>query len=209
VLGWPVLASYGMTEACSQIATQALGCLDSAYRPAPIPLLPIWRAETEPDGRLRIAGPALFSGSLAWNGSGWIYQPRIGEWFVTRDRVGLGADGLTPLGRADAMVKVLGELVDPGSIERELSGLAGGWLRPDGFVVLAIPEARTGHALVPVFDASTDAVAIATLLADYQQRVPGYLRLREPVLLDGFPRSPLGKPRRAEILRRIAGDPSG
>jgi o-succinylbenzoate---CoA ligase len=206
-LGWPVLASYGMTEAASQIATQSPLDLDSPFRPAPIPLLPIWRARTTADGLLRISGPALFSGTLGWNGSGWTYQERTGEWWPTQDRVELVADGLTPLGRADALVKVLGELVDPGGIERELLGLSGGWLRPDGFVVLAVPDDRTGHALVPVFDASIHAGAISNLLADYRQRAPGFLRLREPRLLDDFPRSPLGKPLRAEILRKIAGDP--
>ena len=63
-LGWPVLASYGMTEAGSQIATQELASLTAAYEPAPLPLLPVWQAQLEDDGRLLIAGEALFSGTL-------------------------------------------------------------------------------------------------------------------------------------------------
>ena len=43
-LGWPVLASYGMTEACSQIATQRLSSLGKPFGEAGMELLPIWEA---------------------------------------------------------------------------------------------------------------------------------------------------------------------
>ena len=204
-LGWPVLASYGMTESASQIATQSPDCLGSAYRPAPIPLLPIWRAETGDDGLLRISGPALFSGTLQQEPDGWIYQQRSSEWFVTRDRVDLCEMGLSPLGRADAMVKVLGELVDPTLIEKELQDLSGGELRPDSLVVVALPDARAGHALVPVVDATEDLAVVNCILKRYHERAPGYLRLADLRVMEDFPRSPLGKPRRAAILGRLAG----
>jgi acyl-CoA synthetase (AMP-forming)/AMP-acid ligase II len=107
------------------------------------------------------------------------------------------------MGRADSLVKVLGELVDPETIERELAALADGRLAPGMYAVVAVPDARAGHALVPVFDAATDPALIAAVLASYARQAPGFRRLRPAVRLADFPRSPLGKPRRAEITAAI------
>jgi len=79
-LGWPVLASYGMTEAASQIATQSLAALDAPYEPTPIPVLPIWQTKLGDDDQLLIAGPALFSGSLFSDGKAWTYLARTSPW---------------------------------------------------------------------------------------------------------------------------------
>lgn len=203
-LGWPVLASYGMTEAASQIATQPLSSLEEIYHSSPIPLLPSWQAELTPDGCLRICGASLYSGILTMNDHGWVYTPRNGTWHETRDRVAIGPGGLTPLGRADGCVKVLGELVDPAEIERMIYQLAAGRLRPDALVVVAIPDARSGHALVPVINAAAESGPVDDWLDIYQKKSPGFLRLREAVRLDAFPLSPLGKPRRTEIASMVA-----
>ncbi len=202
-LGWPVLASYGMTEAGSQIATQGFSMLETVYQSAPIPLLPLWRAEICPDQTLRLAGPALFSGTLVRKNEAWVFNPRFSEWHQTQDRVALANDSLTPLGRADHLVKVLGEIVDPEAIERELAALSNHQLPPGSFAVVAIPDARAQHALIPVFDASLDPDLIAALLTTYARQAPGFRKLQPAVRLEAFPRSPLEKPRRAEILAAI------
>jgi len=204
-LGWPVLASYGMTEASSQIATQALSSLHDIYQPAPLPLLPIWQAHTTPEQQLRITGPALFAGCLVRDNEHWIYQPRETQWYLTADRALLANGCLTPAGRADAVVKVLGELVDLETIERELAALAGGALAPGMFAVVAVPDARAGYALVPVFDAAVDPALITSVLSSYARHAPGFRRLRPAVILARFPRSPMGKPRRAEIAAALDG----
>ena len=202
-LGWPVLASYGMTEAASQIATQSLAALDAPYEPAPIPVLPIWQTKLGDDDQLLIAGPALFSGSLFSDGKAWTYHARTSPWHETRDRVKLDAQGITPLGRIDTLVKVLGELIDPQSIEHELIALSKGKLALQCLVVIAIPDPRGEHALVPVFDASVDHDLMRQILASYAESAPGPRRLREAVMLDRLPLSPLGKPLRTEILCMI------
>ena len=202
-LGWPVLASYGMTEAASQIATQDFTSLHQTYQPAPIPLLPIWRAETTPGETLRISGPALFSGMLIRENDNWSFLARATAWHETSDRVWLENNDLTPLGRADLRVKVLGELVDLEMIERELCDLSTGKLAPGMFVVVAIPDARTEHALVPVFDAALNEDFVRDALSTYAKQAAGFRRLGPAVMLGNFPRSPLGKPCRAEIAAEI------
>jgi O-succinylbenzoic acid--CoA ligase len=198
-LGWPVLASFGMTEAGSQIATQELAALDQPFEPAPLAVLPIWRTRVVPDGQLRIAGPALFTGSLVAAYGGWRYQPREGEWHATTDRIALSDGKLTPLGRLDAVVKVLGELVDPAAIEAELLALAEGALRVGAVAVAAVADERVGHRLVPVFEATVAADLIEGVLAAYHRQAPGFRRLQAAVRVAGLPRSPLGKLRRAEL----------
>lgn len=198
-LGWPVLASFGMTETASQLATQRTGELDRPYRPAPLPLLPGWRAEVGEDGRLRVRGPALFSGVVVRVAGSWTFQRRAGDWHVTSDLAMVDDHGITPLGRADALVKVLGELVDPTAIERELVEIANGAIDPASLVVVALPDERAGRRLVPVFDAAVPKHTAADALAIYERNAPGFRRLSDPVFLKQFPRSPLGKPLRTAI----------
>ena len=195
-LGWPVLASYGMTEAASQIATQGLDQLQGRYQPSPIPLLPIWDAGVSSEGILSIAGSALFSGYLY---AGQFY-PRETDWHTTSDRVILENKTITPLGRADHLVKILGELVDPEAIERELVSISQGELSPGTFAIIAIPDERAGSALVPVFDFSVNPDTIKTTLSLYQKQAPGFRRLGPSVVVEKLPLSELGKLRRSELV---------
>lgn len=203
-LGWPVLASYGMTEACSQIATQALEVLDSSYTDHPMPLLDIWDARVAEDGRLEISGPALFTGMLRHDGVRWVYTRREGDWHTTSDRVLLEDRALSPQGRADTLVKVLGELVDPESIEREIIAISGGKIIAGSFLIAAVPDERAGARLVPVAEKSVDHEAFSAALERYAEQAPGFRRLQAPVFVQLIPKSPLGK-----ILRSDAGKLAG
>ncbi len=186
-----------MTETGSQIATQELELLDMSYEVAPMPLLPIWNARIDEKGVLKISGDALFSGYL----SDGIFSPRRDDWHRTSDRAELDGRNLTPLGRADLLVKVLGELVDPEEIERELVEISEGRLATGSFVVAAIPDERAEHLLVPVFESGPPRNFLLDILASYTRGAPGYRRLSSPVILEKLPRSGLGKPLRAEIAR--------
>lgn len=198
-LGWPVLASYGMTEAGSQIATQGLHLLDKPYQPAPISLLPIWDARVDDEGILSLSGPALFSGYVSGNQ----FTPRESAWHATSDRVFLENHSVSLLGRADALVKILGELVDPEAIEREMIAFSGDLLRSGTFAVIAIPDARAGSALVPVFEASVHPSVIEATLSRYEKQAAGFKKLRPGAIIEMFPRSALGKLRRSELAAMI------
>ncbi|HVJ47120.1 MAG TPA: AMP-binding protein [Luteolibacter sp.] len=202
-LGWPVLASYGMTEACSQIATQPLDLLDSPYQIGNIPLLDIWDARSGDEGILEISGPSLFSGALVRGDSGWNYVARSSDWHRTSDRVRLDGRLLSPLGRADAIVKVLGELVDPEEIERELIGYSDGKLIPGTFAVVALPDERAEHRLIPIFEKTVDPELVLNVLSRYQTHALGYRRLQPPLFTEVIPRNELGKIQRA-LLQKMA-----
>jgi o-succinylbenzoate---CoA ligase len=195
-LGWPVLTSYGMTEAGSQIATQGLELLDLPYQSTPLPLLPIWNARTTPDQVLIISGPALFSGYVC-EGK---FQPLTTAEFVTADRVEVRDRLLSPLGRVDTRVKILGELVDPEAIERELMELSKSQLRPGTFAVIPIPDERMGHFLVAFFESSVPKTLIDVTLAIYQENSPGFKRLKPAITLENLPRTGLGKLRKSKLV---------
>jgi O-succinylbenzoic acid--CoA ligase len=198
-LGWPVLASYGMTEACSQVATQGLELLDSSYRPLPIALLPCWEAMVDDEGRIMLKGEALFSGMLIAGEDGWKYEERRSEWHVTSDSGRLESRELFLTGRADAQVKILGELVDPVAVEAELLALSS---RRD-FVVVPVPDVRAGNRLVLVHEGVADG--LAEVLDAYHSSCPGFRRISACFPITRIPRSPLGKPMRKE-LSQIAED---
>jgi o-succinylbenzoate---CoA ligase len=118
--GIPALATYGMTETSSQIATQIPG---ESFDGSVGPVLPAGEirvvvdgtAVTGVEGRIEARGPMV--------SPGYIGEPdrSPSQWFVTGDRGVLDADGrLTVLGRADRIIVTGGTNVDPGAVERQL-----------------------------------------------------------------------------------------
>jgi len=200
-LGWPVLASYGMTEAGSQIATQGLELLDSPYSPEPLGLLPWWEARSSDSGRIEIRGEALFRGWLRQEQSGWRFEERQGDWFVTSDSGAVEGSDIRIAGRADALVKILGELVDPAAVQVEIAAASAGGIHERQLAVVAVEDARAGKRLVLVHEDSVPAAAIESALLSYHAQCPGFRRISAVVAVDQIPRSPLGKPLASELSR--------
>jgi len=197
--GWPVLASYGMTEACSQIATQELELLDLPYVECPLKVLPIWKVRRTEGGLLEVEGEALFSGSLEKREGEWVFKARGLGWFVTNDRVAVENGCLVPEGRADSLVKIMGELVDVEAVERCFLEMAGGRIGVGSFAVVAVRDARREHALLAVFEkGNRDA---GGCFEEYQRIAPGVERFARYMEVEAFPRTSLGKLRRGELSR--------
>lgn len=200
-LGWPVLASYGLTEAASQVATQRLGRLCNESGDDSLAVLPHWQVRSDADGCLEIRGDALFSGTVV-DGR---YQVRRGDWHATRDRVNWLAGGLVPLGRADSLVKVAGELLNPLDVEACLSAELGA----HGMRIAVVPceDGRLGHRLNWIVEQGVPAELIVRAMERYNQRVPRSQRLDPPRVVPALPRGALGKIRRAELVRIMNGAP--
>lgn len=186
-LGWPVRASYGLTEAASTVAAQAADEPDCTR----LTLLPHWQARTDADGILELRGPALAdrvatidpeSGRARWH--------RI-DTLRTSDRVQLADETLVFLGRADRVVKRLGELVDLAQLERCLAdaALAAGVF---GRVRLRCEtDPRAGCRFVLECLEPAEGAAAATLFDAVQ---PAYARLAAVETVADLRLSPLGKP---------------
>jgi o-succinylbenzoate---CoA ligase len=199
-LGWPVLASYGMTEAGSMIATQAVSSLTQPFSESALEILPIWKVESDADDRLKICGEALFRGYLFQEEIGLKFEPLRSKSFLTNDRGVISGNHLKPLGRMDALVKVLGVLVDIEAVERRFLEIAVGRVSPEKFAVIALPDLRNEHVLVAVFEGEIPTGCVE----DYQRVAPSLERISQVFQVEKFPRSTLGKLLRGELGKLIA-----
>jgi len=142
--GWPLLPSYGLTEASSQVATACLGSADGTW----LPLLPPWEARLGADGTLELRGAPLLDGWMVFpaDGAPFWEDPKRDGWLRTGDRAELRERRVRLLGRIDDLVKIRGELVDLAALERALQARV-----PAGKVALQCePDERNGATLTVV-----------------------------------------------------------
>ncbi|GAA2439684.1 o-succinylbenzoate--CoA ligase [Actinomadura vinacea] len=184
--GARVFTAYGMSETCG-------GCVYDG-----LPLDGV-RAAVGEDGRIRLAGPVLFSG--------YRLRPettaavREGEWFVTSDLGAFDAEGrLRVRGRVDDVINTGGEKVVAGEVADALSRHPG----VRDAVVVGRPDAEWGERVTAVVvpEART-ALGLDELRAWVRETLPSYAAPRELELVTAIPLLPSGKPDR-ELLRRPA-----
>ena len=208
-LGWPLYASFGMTEASSQIATEIPGLRPPA--PGWLPVIKGWETDTDNEGRLRLRGPALFSGRLLSRQPGqWGYIPANLDdgWFSTADYAEVDRRNshvwIRPTGRSDDSIKIRGELVSLSRAQRELEGLARAHgLDPRQLAVIDVPDERAGSRLVLVSEEAIEP-SVPRVLEAFNHRAPAYARLESRSVVKSIPRSPLGKVRRATLRELVA-----
>ena len=184
-LGWPLLPSYGMTEACSQVATATPASRE-------LVILDHIDARTESDGRLALRSDALLTGYATEHG---FVDPKDSEgWFITEDLGSIEGRVLRVEGRHGDFVKIGGESVDLARLDAILGSIVG----VHGAVV-AVPDARLGQVVHLAVDDSvgSDVVDI------FNGRVHPFERARAIHRVAEIPRSPLGKLMRAKLLQVI------
>ena len=178
-LGWPVLASYGMSECASTVAVRDV-------------LLPHLEARAEDDGRLAFRGTSLFTGYLTEAG---LVDPKVDGWFVTEDLGEVEGRVVKVRGRAGEFIKIGGESVDLKRLDRiaeEVARLHGG----DAGVV-AVADERLGHVIHL-------AVTAKGIAAAFDARVLPFERARVVHRVKKIPRSSLGKILRAQLAAEIS-----
>ena len=176
--GGQVTTTYGMTETCG-------GCV---YDDVPLDGVSV---EVGAAGRIRIAGPVLFSG---YRGRPDLTEQAMdGRWFVTSDVGELGPSGrLAVLGRADGMISTGGEKVAADEVAAALEASPG--VREAA--VAGQPDAEWGEivtAIVVPADPSAPP-ALADLRAQLRGRLPDFALPRALVLVAALPLLPSGKP---------------
>jgi len=180
--GWPLLPSYGMTETASQVATATLNGPE-------LVLLDHVEARTE-GGRIALRGESLLTGYATDNG---FEDPKRNGWFITPDLGRIEGRVLQVTGRAGDFVKIGGESVDLGRLDRILADI-----EPNAAIVVA-RDARLGHVIhiAVVTDKS------ARIVEAFNGRVLPFERIRAVHHVEEIPRTPLGKLRRSELAARL------
>jgi O-succinylbenzoic acid--CoA ligase len=187
---WPVLPSYGMTEACSQIAT-AKGDSEELH------ILPHVSARTGDDQRLAFRGSSLLTGYASFDARNRavFVDPRVDGWFLSEDRGEVEGDVLRPLGRASAFVKIGGESVDLARLDAILDAVRDS---ADAAIV-AVPDERLGY----VIHLAAVTGDVDEIVRSFNARVLPFERIRAVRRVTAIPRSPLGKLLRPRLLAEL------
>jgi O-succinylbenzoic acid--CoA ligase len=174
-LGWPILETYGMTECCSQVATALPGSRE-------LVMLDHLAADVSAEGLLQFRGASLLTGYGSESG---LRDPKRGGWFVSEDEGEVTGDRIRVHGRRGGFVKIGGESVDLGRLERLIESISGGRA-----AVLAAPDDRLGHVIHLVLEAGTEGAGIEQM---YNEQVFPYERARVIRVVQRLPRTELGK----------------
>lgn len=196
ILGWPLLPSFGMTEAASQVATAEWPPSSPALQ-----VLPHLEAHVDEDQVLHLRGESLMSGYWEKESGEFRFVGRgKKEWYRTSDRVQLNGGILIPLGRGGDFVKVRGEGFYLHRLEEEL--LAGRGDR--GGALVALPDERDGARLVLVIEGGSSRTEIEARVKEWNDKTVPWQRIHQLQVLNEIPRTDLGKIKRAELTEILA-----
>jgi O-succinylbenzoic acid--CoA ligase len=189
--GGRVVTTYGMTETCG-------GCVYDG-----IPLDGV-RVVAGPDGRIRVAGPVLFT---RYRGQpGLTREALAGGWFTTSDLGTVGPSGrVTIRGRADDVINTGGEKV----IAAEVAAVLETCPQVRAAAVIGRPDDEWGERVTAVVVPADPAAppALETLRAHVRRVMPPFAAPRELMLVAELPLLSSGKPDLRALRGR--GSPSG
>ncbi|MCW2910628.1 MAG: Acyl-CoA synthetase (AMP-forming)/AMP-acid ligase II-like protein [Actinomycetia bacterium] len=176
--GARVITTYGMSETCG-------GCV---YDGEPLDGV---SARIGPDGRIRLAGPVLFS---AYRGRPDLTAAALeAGWFVTSDVGEVDGSGrLTVRGRADGMINTGGEKVSADEVASVLEDCPG--VREA--VVVGRPDPEWGELVTAIVVPADPAAppGLDVLRGFARGRLPDYAAPRAVVVVPAVPLLPSGKP---------------
>lgn len=177
---WPVRTTYGMTEACAQVATQA--------DPEDVGVGRVLDGtELRIDGEeILVRGPTLFRRYATG-------EPKPVDddgWFRTGDLGRLDDGCLTVFGRADDLIITGGENVHPAEVEDALRAAGA-----KDAVVFAASDELWGETVVAAIEGEPPDPS------RLDGRLAGFKRPKKIAQLDAFPRTPIGKVDRRTVAR--------
>jgi len=189
--GGRIVTTYGMSETSG-------GCVYDG-----MPLADV-SVDIGPDGRIRIAGPVLFSGYRLR--PDLTTEVRDGRWFITADIGSIGPAGrLLVRGRADDVINTGGEKVVAAEVEAALGTCAG----VSEAAVVGRPDPEWGELVTAVVVAADQSAPplLADIRAHVRSRLPAYAVPAALLLVPEMPMLASGKPDRAALRAQATQTP--
>lgn len=197
---WPVLTSYGLTEACSQVATMSPGGGLAGERGVGRPLDSV-QVRLGAGGVIQLRGPTMLSGYLVGPAAALDAE----GWFTTGDLGRLDEQGqLHVIGRADHVIISGGENVAPGEVEAALEGCTG----VIEACVFPVPNAHWGQLVAAGLRlrAGDPDTQLQRIHAELAQRLAAFKRPRHYAIAGSFVHGPTGKLDRSATARALLGE---
>lgn len=196
-LGWPLLTTYGMTEACSQIATSSLSTVKTGTPGGlgELELLPHWAARSSGVGRIQLRGDSLFT-AYVYSGAGGeavVWDPKEDGWFSPQDQVTLQGRKLQISGRTQDFIKIGGESVDLARLRLILENIRIESCLAADMALIAVADERLGQVIHLVSEQSLTNEAASQVLEIFNRRVLAFERIRKWTRMASLPRTSLGK----------------
>jgi o-succinylbenzoate---CoA ligase len=201
----PVVQTYGLTEAASQVTTLAPGDALSKLGSAGKPLLP-----TEVEiagarhptpfgevGEILVRGPTVSPGYVGeheplTDAEGWLHTGDLGRFD--------GEGFLHVLGRRDDVIVSGGENVHPVEVEAVLQSHPA----VSEVCVVGTPDPDWGAAVIAFVRLREGNTATEVQLREHaRHRLAGFKLPRRIIFVDDFPRTAAGKIARREVRRRL------
>lgn len=199
-LGWPLLPTYGMTEAASQVATAPLESLKARTLPSLLPL-PHIQIHINEEGRIGLKSECVADRMAYWEQGKWKLQdPRDPEQiYWTADCGGFeNQKYLYVLGRADDFKKIRGELVSLSQLQSRLDQSLLELRKDLVGVVHFLPDPRTSYKVVLVLESSLKSSG-PEILQKMSSKCAPYEAPEACYIVDRLPKSELGKIKRADL----------
>jgi O-succinylbenzoic acid--CoA ligase len=195
--GWKLLTTYGMTETCSQIATQLPEELDQTplERVTSLPLLPGFEVRIVDDG-IQVRSQTLLT---TYQPLGAHPDPRTADgWLVTQDLGRIDSRGrLEVLGRRDDLIVSGGEKVMPVEVERVIASCTG----VRSACVFGLADGVWGQLVAAAIVLEGQLLNLAELRAAILTRLSSHQRPRRLAILDELPLTAAGKVDRRALAR--------
>ena len=188
--GIPAVPTYGLTEACSQVATST--ATDAAERPSSAGRpLPVTEVRID-DGEIQVRGPTVSREVVGEDG-----------WLRTGDLGHLDGEGyLFVEGRRDRAILTGGEKVQPAEVEEALQADRS----VSEAVVFGIPDPEWQEAVVAVVVGTRGkGPNVEGLRRTCQEKLAGFKVPKRIVVVDGLPLNRAGKPDLDALIELVGG----